>query len=254
MLPILQIGRVAIQIPGLLSLAGVWFGISAVDRQAVRLQLPASSIQNMVLVGLVAGIIGARLGYAARFVSAYAQDPIGLVALQPATLSPEAGLLVGLVACWIYGGRRRLPFWRTLDVLAPGLAVFALFAGLSHLASGNAFGAPANVPWAIELWGTLRHPSQVYEILAAALVLIAILQAGRHVPFPGFVFLLWVVLACLSRLLLETFRGDSVLILGGLRAAQVFALGVLLAALVLMRKNVTTQRHDVGSATSGDPH
>jgi phosphatidylglycerol:prolipoprotein diacylglycerol transferase len=236
MLPILQIGRVAIQLPGLLSLAGIWFGISAVDKQAARLQLPASAIQNMVLVGLIVGVLGARLGYAARFFPAYAEDPIGLISLQPATLSPEVGALCGLIACWIYGQRNKLAFWQTVDTLAPGLAVFSLSLGLAHLASGDAFGAPTAVPWAIELWGALRHPSQVYEILAAGLVLIAILRAGRETSFPGLIFLIWVVLASFSRLLLEAFRGDSVLILGGFRAAQIAALLTLLLALIVVRR------------------
>lgn len=239
MLPILQIGRVAIQIPGLLSLAGVWFGLSAIDGQAVRLELPVSTLQNMVLLGLVTGVIGARLGYAARYIDVYIEDPIGLIALQPATLSVEVGLFVGLIACWIYGRRNRLSFWPSMDALAPGFAVFSLFFGLSHLASGDAFGAPADVPWAIELWGAPRHPSQIYEILLAGLVLVVILELGRKPLFPGCVTLVWVALASVSRLFLEAFRGDSVLVLGGVRAAQLIALGVMLAALLGLRRLVT---------------
>jgi phosphatidylglycerol:prolipoprotein diacylglycerol transferase len=162
----------------------------------------------------------------------YIQDPLGLIALQPATLSPQAGLLAGLIACWIYGRRNLLPLWPTLDALAPGLAVFTLFVGVSHLASGDAFGAPANVPWAIPLWGASRHPAQVYEIIAAGLVLLAVLRAGREAPFPGCAFGLWVALASASRLFLEAFRGDSVLIAGGVRAAQVVALFLLVSALI----------------------
>jgi phosphatidylglycerol:prolipoprotein diacylglycerol transferase len=232
MLPILQVGGVAIQIPGLLSLAGVWFGLSAIERQTARMHLPGSTIQNMVLLGLVAGIVGARLGYAARYLDVYIQDPLGLIALQPATLSLQAGLFVGLIACWIYGRGKELPLWPTMDALAPGLAVFALFTGISHLASGNAFGAPASVPWAIQLWGALRHPSQVYEIIAGVRVLLAVLRSGRNAPFPGFGIGLWVALASASRLLLEAFRGDSALFAGGVRAAQVIALSVLVLALI----------------------
>jgi phosphatidylglycerol:prolipoprotein diacylglycerol transferase len=234
MLPILQIGPLAIQLPGLLVLAGIWLGTNAIERQSVRLQLPIAPIQNMILLGLMTGVIGARLGYAARYLDVYLEDPAGLVSLQTATLSPEVGALVGLIVCWIYGRRRQLDLWPTLDAMAPGLAVFALSVGFAHLASGDAFGAPTRLPWAIELWGASRHPSQVYEIIAAGIVLTAVLQVGRIALFPGAAFLSWVVMACLSRLMLEAFRGDSVLILGGLRQAQVLALAVLLLALIAL--------------------
>ncbi len=236
MLPILQIGPLAIQLPGLLVLAGIWLGTNMIEKQAARLRLSVTTIQNMVLLGLVTGVVGARLGYAVRYLDVYLEDPIGLISLQPATLSPEFGILVGLITCWVYGQRRQLAFWPTMDALAPGLAVFSLFLGLSHLASGDAFGAPTSVPWAIELWGALRHPSQVYEILVAGLVLLAILQAGRDEPFPGFSFLLWAALASGSRLVLEAFRGDSVLILGGFRAAQIGAFAILFLALIVLRR------------------
>jgi len=113
MLPILQIGPLAIQLPGLLVLAGIWLGTNMIEKQAARLRLSVTTIQNMVLLGLVTGVVGARLGYAVRYLDVYLEDPIGLISLQPATLSPEFGILVGLITCWVYGQRRQLAFWRT---------------------------------------------------------------------------------------------------------------------------------------------
>jgi prolipoprotein diacylglyceryl transferase len=239
MLPIIHIGPLAIQLPGLLLLAGVWLGTAATDSQAGRLRLSRATLQNLILFGLVSGVLGARLGYAARFLNVYAENPLGLFSLQPATLSPGAGLIAGLLACWVYGQRKRLPFWATADALAPGLAVFSLSTGMAHLASGDAFGAPARVPWAVELWGDMRHPSQIYEILFAGLALMVILEMGRRQTFPGCVSLVWVALASASRLFLEAFRGDSVLLIGGIRSAQILALMTLLAALALMRSLAT---------------
>jgi phosphatidylglycerol:prolipoprotein diacylglycerol transferase len=104
--------------------------------------------------------------------------------------------------------------------------------GFAHLASGDAFGSPTAVPWAVDLWGAQRHPSQVYEIVAAAGILAVVLRIGR-VPGPaGADFLAWVAMAGGARLFLEAFRGDSVIVLNGLRQAQLIALPVLLLALV----------------------
>lgn len=231
MLPVLQVGPLAVQLPGLVLLAGVWLGMSLVERHAPRRDLSGAQLTNMVVYALVAGIVGARLGYGLRFVSVYLNDPLGLLSLNPSTLSAPDGLVAGLVVAVIYAQRAGLPLWPTLDALTPGLAVFAVALGLAHLASGDAFGAPTALPWAIELWGARRHPSQVYETLSAGLLLVAVVRLDRSRAPSGLLFLTWTGLTSLSRLLLEAFRGDSLIVFGSLRLAQLLSLGVLLVVM-----------------------
>jgi hypothetical protein len=47
-----------------------------------------------------------------------------------------------------------------LDALTPGLAVMMIALGLANLASGNAYGEPAQVPWSIFLWGEWQQPGR----------------------------------------------------------------------------------------------
>jgi prolipoprotein diacylglyceryltransferase len=107
---------------------------------------------------------------------------------------------------------------------------------LAHLSSGDAFGASARLPWSIYLWDDYRHPSQIYEILAA----VAIFALAWRQPFGrngnGLNFLLVVALSATARVFLEAFRGDSVIWMGGFRAAQVVGLLVLGGCLWLMRR------------------
>ncbi len=232
MLPILQIGPLALQLPGLLLILGVWLGSLLAERVAKRRELPASKISNMIFYALIGGVIVARLGYVLKFFDLYLQSPLGIFALNPNTLSPFEGLVgAGLIGL-IYQQRIRLPFWRTLDALAPAMALFMIFLGLSHLASGDAFGAESNLPWAIELWGTDRHPTQVYEIFAAILIFLAILRLSHTQTFNGFMFLTFTSMAALQRFILEAFRGDSSIILGGVRSAQLINLMLLILALI----------------------
>lgn len=237
MLPVLQIGPVAVQLPGLLLILGVWLGSWLAEREARRIGVSADSVGRLVLVALVAGVLGARLGYAARYPNVYAADPLALLTLTPATLAPEVGIGFGMIAALVYGQHRRLPLWPTLDALAPGMAGLLVFLALAHAASGDAFGAPADVPWGIELWGARRHPSQTYEFPGALAILLIMLRhpAGGW-PFPGYAFGLLVALSAAARLLLEAFRGDSALWLGSVRAAQVISLLLLLGALGLLRR------------------
>jgi prolipoprotein diacylglyceryltransferase len=186
-------------------------------------------------VGLVAGLLGARLAYAARHWSAYAADPWGIVSLNTAALVPADGVLIGLIAATVYGSRRRLPLRTTLDSLAPGLAGMAVAVAVAHVASGDAFGAVARLPWSIHLWGEHRHPSQFYELIAALAVLGIAWRSRARAPFAAFNFLLVVALSAAARLFLEAFRGDSLVIAGGWRVAQLWGLVILAVCLGVMR-------------------
>jgi phosphatidylglycerol:prolipoprotein diacylglycerol transferase len=241
MLPILQVGPLAVQMPGLILLAGIWVAVSLTDREAPRYSLKASLISNMILIGLVVGILSARLWYAIRFFDVYLDSPLSVFSLNPSTLAPVEGALTGLAAATYYGYRKGLPLWPTLDAMTPGLAAFGVAIGFAHLASGDAFGAETTLPWAIELWGAQRHPTQIYEVLGAGIVFWLIWEFRRKTPAPGFLFLMWVALSALSRLLVEAFRGDSIIAFNSVRSAQLVSLLVLVLALVSMHILVRRQ-------------
>jgi prolipoprotein diacylglyceryl transferase len=217
-------------------LIGLWTGITLAEKEARRLKFAKDQIYNLTFVGLLAGIVGARLVYAARYWEIYLDDPLSIVALNPGTLSPSGGVIFGLLAATLYGVWKNFPLQKTLDALAPGLAVFLIFWGIAHLLSGDAFGSVTNLPWAIYLWDEYRHPSQVYEILLAVGGFLVILKHPFGQPGDGTNFLLLIAFTAVSRLFLEAFRGDSLIWPGGLRAAQVVSLGILLLSLWLIHQ------------------
>ena len=235
MLPFLRLGPFLLQLPGLALLAGVWVGSSLADKEATRLKLKPGAISNLIFYALVAGVVGARLGYAARYISTYLANPLGLLTLTPATLLPLAGIVTGVAVAVLFGRHKRLPLRPTLDALAPGLAAFLVGHGMANILSGDAFGSPTTVPWAIFLWDENRHPSQIYETLAALLVFAVEWKQPLGRPGAGVNFLLVVALSAAARVFLEAFRGDSLIWPGGFRAAQVVGLVVLALSWRLMQ-------------------
>jgi len=248
--PFLRLGPFLLQLPGLALLAGVWVGSSLADKEATRLKLKPGAISNLIFYALVAGIIGARLGYAARYLSTYLANPLGLLALTPATLLPLAGILAGVAVAGLFGRRKQLPLRPTLDALAPGLAAFLVTAGMANILSGDGFGSPTNVPWAIYLWDENRHPSQIYETLAALVIFVVEWKRPLGRPGAGVNFLLVVALSAAARVFLEAFRGDSLIWPGGFRAAQVIGLVVLAASWRLMQ---AWNHPGLGRPGSGQP-
>lgn len=234
MLPFIRLGPFLLQLPGLALLVGVWIGSALAEKEAERLKLNPAEVYNLIFYGLVAGLIGARLAYAAQYLSAYLANPLSLFALTPNTLSPNGGLVIGAAIAALFGWRKRLPLRPTLDALAPGLAAFMIAFGVAHFLGGDAFGAPTKLPWAIYLWDDYRHPSQVYETIAA-LVIFGIVRRRPFGQRQGVASLLAVALFAAARIFLEAFRGDSVIWVGGFRAAQIIGVLVLAVSMGLMR-------------------
>jgi phosphatidylglycerol:prolipoprotein diacylglycerol transferase len=229
MLPVIQLGPLAIQFPGLLLLIGLWVGLELIERQAGQFNLPGGKLSTLALVAFGVGLIGARIVFAAQNPGLFEGSPLSLFSLSPRLLSLPGGLISGIVAGLAYAQRNHFPLWPTLDALIVLVAVLLITIAVSNFASGDAYGALTNLPWAVNLWGGLRHPTQIYEAFAALLVLLMIWPTPKSKFFtwaqahPGSRFWAFLSLTASARLFLEHFRADSSLVLGEFRLAQLIA-------------------------------
>ena len=213
-------------------LAGaLWIGLTLSEKRAARHKVNGQALNDLVFYALMAFVAGGRILFAVAHLEAFAKSPLSLFALNPDLFDPLGGLTAAFITALVYGQRKGLAFWSTLDALTPFFATMMVGLGASHLASGDAFGKETSLPWGIELLGATRHPSQIYEVAAALFILNLI---GLRKPFPaaGAQFLAFVAWTAGASLFLEAFRGDSTLVFGGLRLGQIFAWIVLAAALV----------------------
>jgi phosphatidylglycerol---prolipoprotein diacylglyceryl transferase len=226
MLPFLRIGPFLFQMSGLALLAGLWAATTLIEKEALRLKLNTTAIFNMIFYGLIGGLIGARLTYAFQHLNAYMASPISLFSLNTSTLNSLGGFVTGLVIADLFG-RQKLPLRPTLDAVAPGLAVIMIAIGVANFLSGNGYGSPTRLPWAIYLWGEYRHPTQIYETVAALIVFLIWKMDLVSSPGAGTRFLQIVSLLASTRIFLEAFHGDSLVWPGGFRAVQVLGLMIL---------------------------
>ena len=246
MFPMLQIGPLAVQSPGLILLVGLWIGLSLAEKFAPQKGIPANLLSNLVYTGLIAGIIVGRAAFALRHLDAFVESPLSLVSLNPGLFSLEEAVIFGVLVAWIYGSRHGMQVWQALDALSPLFLVMAAAIGLANLASGNAFGLPSELPWGIQLWDARRHPTQLYEALLAVLWLLLLWPGWKRVQHwqSGKYFLASLALSSLTRLLFEPLRAGSLLLAEGLRAYQLAAWLVLIACLVLLARQSSKSRQE----------
>ena len=236
MFPYLNLFGAAIAVSPLLILLGLYFGSTLSEKAAPKHDLRPDVLYNLILIGLGAFVIGGRLSYAAEHLNAFTADPRSLISRNLGLFDPFGGAVIGILAGLIYGQRKEQKLWPTLDALTPMMAAMMVAFPLANLASGDAFGAPSSLPWAIELWGAARHPVQVYEAVAAGLILWGVwagwLVMGKTQA--GMLFLHFMAASALARLIFEGLRGSSPLGIFNLRVYQLAAWALLAASLVLI--------------------
>ncbi len=241
MQPTILIGSIALPTYPLLLLAGLWAGMALAAYRAKQLSLEGDHIYNAGLYGLIAGIIGARVWFVLSHWENYAPNIWQAFSLSRSALSTAEGLIIAGLVVLIYLQRNNVPMGTFLDAAAWGLALMVVIGNIGAFLGGVALGLPSNLPWAIEIIGTARHPVQLYEAIVGLLILAVLYFTRQWRPWPGFQFWLFVALYGLIRLFLEIYRARPYLIGDGYLAVQIAGLAAIVVALAVMAYNFTSR-------------
>ena len=249
MYPILQLGPLALPTGPLTLILGFWLFLASGARRAAHKGLDGDHVYNAGFYAVLAGLIGGRIAHALHYWDAYAAQPTLLLSPNPGALAATEAIAIAAFAAWLYLRRHDVPLAPLFDALAPGAALALALADLGQFLSGDAFGMPTSVPWAVTLWGADRHPAPLYQ-MAAELAIAAWLwhprQPGRNAG--------WTATECLflyssSRLFLDAFRADVFLLPGGLRGTQVLGLigGLIALALAYLQAGTGDPAPEAGA-------
>jgi prolipoprotein diacylglyceryltransferase len=180
---------------------------------------------------LIGALIGARLWYGLFNLDLYGLNPALFVALRVSDFAWPGALLGGVLAGSVWCRRNGFDHLTLADSAALTLPAVQAIASLGLLLSGEAFGVPTSVPWGVPLFGAVRHPTQIYFVLAALCSLLVLCWLRQKRLADGALGVAYLGLQGLTSLLIDALRADSLVLPGGFRAAQVFGLGLLLYAL-----------------------
>jgi len=210
----------------LLLAAAVWIGLTLAEKRAQRHNVGLEDLNNLAFYGLLGWALGGRLFFILENIEAFIKSPTSAFSINPNLFDPIGALAAAFVVALIYGQSHDLKFWNTLDALTPIFAALFVGAGLAHLASGASFGTETNLPIGIELWNAKRHPTQIYETLAALLTFGFIWQLKAKYT-AGLSFLLFSASAAFWQIILQTFRAERTPLFGGVIQEQIIAWFVL---------------------------
>ena len=214
--------------------------------------LPKERIYDLSLWMLLASLIGSKV---LMFFTEpeYRDHPLQLLSLDFLRSGGVfyGGLLGAMITGYFLMKRYKLPWWKTADACAPGIAVGNFFGRLGCFSAGCCWGKPTTLPWGVkftelghEITGVPidapLHPTQLYESFSMLIVFFFLLWLHKHKRFSGQVILLYALIYAVIRFLIEFVRADprgdvfGLTSLTGLSTSQLISIVVGLGALVLL--------------------
>jgi phosphatidylglycerol:prolipoprotein diacylglycerol transferase len=221
-------------------------------RLARRDGLPSEKIYDLSLWMLLAGLVGSKI--LMLFTEPeYRDNPALLLSLDFLRSGGVfyGGLLGAVLAGYFLMKRYKLPWWKTADACAPGIAVANFFGRQGCFAAGCCWGKPTTLPWGVKFTeaghqitgvptDAYLHPTQLYESFAMLLVFFFLLWLHRRKRFDGQVILAYALLYSVIRFAIEFVRDDprgdvfGLTSLTGLSTSQLISLVVGIWALILL--------------------
>ena len=241
---IITIGGFLLSWHGLFTAVGILAGVQLALRMARIVGYDEDDAYTLALVGVPAGIVGARLLFVIEAWDFYGQHPGEIIAITEGGISIWGGLLGGLAGAFAFAVWRNYPVGRGLDIAAFGMILGQAIGRIGDLINGEHLSRTTDLAWGVIYTDAdspafahsvavgPHHPATTYELLGD-LVILGLLFVALYRVFPrrsGLTFFVYLVGYAVMRFFLTYLRVDSSELLG-LRVPQVVSLVVILAAI-----------------------
>jgi phosphatidylglycerol---prolipoprotein diacylglyceryl transferase len=243
-------------------------GLFVMARQAARDGLDRNRVYDLGLWVLVAALVGSKLLMIVTEWDDFQGDWRQFFSLD---FLRSAGVFYGgfigaVIASVIVMRIYKLPWWRTADAFAPGIAIGQTIGRLGCFSAGCCWGKPTtafcgvhftdrgheltqvptiveHLPLALQKdWeqrlGSLTaplhlHPTQLYEAAATLVIFVILLLLARKRKFQGQIILTYAVLYAVARFIIEFWRADPRGELLGISTSQFIAALIFIGSSVL---------------------
>jgi phosphatidylglycerol:prolipoprotein diacylglycerol transferase len=240
---IFNLGHFALRWYSLIVLIAGVVGVWLTAREAERRGFKKDDIYDVSLLIIIGGLIGARLFHVLdHWSDRFAADPIAALYIWEGGLAIWGAMVGGALTAALLAWRRGWNFGRFADAAAPGLVLAQAIGRVACVITGDAMGKPTTGPFGfaytspnamVPELGVYYTPMPVYE-LVVNLGIFALLWQLRKRRWPdGMLFLVYLTLYSLERLLLA-FTSSYKIIAWGMTQSQIIALAGLAIAIPTM--------------------
>lgn len=244
-----SLGPIDVRWYGVIIVTGIILAYLLGQREMVRRGFDPDFLTDMLLWAVPLSILGARLYYVIFKWEYYSQNPSQIFQVWEGGLAIHGAIITAIIVAYLFTKNRNAPFFKVADILAPSLLLGQAIGRWGNFINQEAHGGPVTREFLESLFlpdwiinqmyidGSYYHPTFLYESLWNFLgVIIMVLLLRRLNPLRGEIFFFYLIWYSVGRFFIEGMRTDSLILelFGGLRAAQVISVFIILIAISLI--------------------
>lgn len=243
---LLKIGPIPIYGYGFLIALGFLAAICIIRHLASRSGLNVNQIIDLTFYCLIIGFLSSRVLFVLTRLPEFIADPLAVFRIWEGGFVFFGGLLGALPFGIWYFRKYKIPAWKAMDAMIPGLTIGHLFGRMGCFLAGCCYGKPTESLFGVRFYSDLvdrayhgipLHPTQLYEATSLGVLFLGLLWIFKNKKFDGQVTLTYLIGYPIIRSIIETFRGDLIrgfVIEGILSTSQFISILVFLAACVAL--------------------
>lgn len=208
-------GPLTIRWYGLLFVGAFLIGQWMLGRIFTAERVPRENAERLMIHALLAAVVGARLVHCLFYEPGYyLSHPLAVLRIWEGGLASHGGAIGMLLALWLAArtAQPRLPFLWLIDRVSMPAALGAVFVRVANFLNSEIVGIPTSGRWGVvfeSIDALPRHPAQLYEAIAYALIFVVLLaiyrRSGKRTP-EGLLFGVLMVLVFSARIVVEFFK------------------------------------------------
>ena len=229
------IGGVSIYWYGVCIAVGLCLALVFAFRHSLEFGVDPDSMVDVILIGVVLGIISARAYYVAMAPFKY-ESIWEMIAIRDGGLAIYGGIIGGVITLLVVAKVKKIPAPVLLDLAGMGVIIGQCIGRWGNFMNREAHGAVTEAFLKMGLQDaagvvTYYHPTFLYESVWNLIGFIGLHLFSKKRKFDGEVFLLYVAWYGLGRAWIEGLRTDSLYLFStGIRVSQLVAIVSFLAA------------------------
>lgn len=225
----LRFGSITIHWYGVIICIGFILAVWYVLSNCNKFNINSNSMLDAVIVGLICGIIGARLYYVIFFSGdVYLKDPIKILYINEGGIAIYGGIIGGILGGLIIAKRKKINLMAALDLTSLGLLIGQGIGRWGNFVNQEAFGSKTDNIFRMvseNTGGGPVHPCFLYESAWCILGFFLLhLFSTRAKRYDGQIFFMYLVWYGVERFGVEALRSDSLFLPGtSLKISQLIA-------------------------------
>lgn len=241
-----SIGSYHIYWYGIIIASGLLLAVGYAMKTAPRYNVNASKLINCVLVGIITGIIGARLYFCFFQWDYYSKNPVEILHINNGGLAIYGGIIGSMIGGLIIVKIQKMKVMPVLDIAMISFLIGQGIGRWGNFMNQEAYGTPTDLPWGMMSEGTHNiavHPCFLYESIWCLLGFVLLHFYGKYKQkYAGQIFYMYLVWYGFERMIVEGLRTDSLYLPFSpfgfdIRVSQLLSLLIFLTGIILLILN-----------------